>query len=214
MSHASLIVAPMAEQVAKLGIEKAIEWEMKPFDENDCDECFADGSRWDWYVVGGRFDGMLGGKNFVQIKNLSLEAVEQTRRQWLAESYNRYTERANHPFSDVEKGETLEQYIARRKGARNPIHAYAFLRNRHWNEAERMGWFGTTTYTECERKDMDKPVADPEKWFGKCLFKNEEMGSRIVCWNEPEEIWSAAFYHRFIETLHPEETIAVIDYHV
>lgn len=212
MSHAALIVAPTLEQVTKLGIEEAIEWEMKPFDEGE--EWFADGSRWDWYAIGGRFDGMLAGENIVQIKNLSVEECEKTRVAWLTETYKDYLGRPNHPLSDVEKDETLEQYIARRRAGCGPIHAYAFLRNRHWNEAERMGWFGGTAYTECERKDLEKPVSDPDKWFGKCLHKNEEMGAQIVCWNEPEEIWQANYYQRFIENLHPDNTIAVVDYHV
>jgi hypothetical protein len=213
MSHASVIVAPTVEQVKALGIEKAIEWEMQPFDENKANECFADGTRWDWFVVGGRFDGLFAGKNVVQIKNLDLAACEQQRHEWLAEAYKSYTE-SKSPFSDIQEGEILEQYIARRRANKPPIHAYAFLRNRHWNEAERMGWWGMTAYTECELKDMEKPKADAEKWFGKCLYKDEENGARIICWNEPEEIWSSLFYKRFIEPLNPEETIAVVDYHV
>jgi hypothetical protein len=208
MSYASVIVAPMVGRVAKVGIEKAVEWEMKPFDEKGT--CFRDGSRWDWYAIGGRFDGLLAGKNVVQLKNLSLDAVEQVRRGWLAENYQRYAAEPKHPFSDIEEGETLEEYIERRRGGRGPIHAYAFLRNRHWNEGERMGWFGTSTATECGRKDP----TDPDKAFGKCLHKNKKMNAQIVCWNEPEDVWSQHYYRRFIEKLHPEETIAVIDYHV
>jgi hypothetical protein len=58
MSHASLIVALSREQLNKAGsVEKAVEFQMEPFDENG--EWFKDGSRWDWWVIGGRFTGRL-----------------------------------------------------------------------------------------------------------------------------------------------------------
>jgi hypothetical protein len=212
MSHAAVLVVPMIEVIQREGsIKAAVEWEMLSFSE---EEWFGDGSRWDWYVIGGRFDGLLGGKNVVQMKELSIEAVRKQREGWIQKAYKSYTERPNNPFSDVQENESLEDYIARKLGDKNPLHTYAFLRNRHWHEAERMGWFGGTTYTECERKDLDKPVADPENWFGKCLYKNESMGSQVVCWNEPEEIWGEQFYRRFINPLKPEDTLVVVDYHV
>lgn len=54
MSHASVITALTPEQVEEHGgIEEAVEHQMKPFEEGS--EWFADGSRWDWYIIGGRF---------------------------------------------------------------------------------------------------------------------------------------------------------------
>lgn len=208
MSHATVIVSPTVERVQELGIEKAIEWEMLPFDEND--ECFRDGSRWDWYVVGGRWDGELGGKNIVQIKNLDFDAIRKVHEGWYEEAYNEYSRESKHPFSDVLDGESREAYIARRLSEGNLINAYAFLRNRHWNEGERLGWFGGTAKTECE---IANPT-DPDQVFGKCLHTDEATGARIVCWNEPSEVWSRNYYHRFIEPLGPQETIALVDYHV
>lgn len=58
MSHASVLVALSPEDVT-LGIEQAIAFQMEPFDENG--EWFKDGSRWDWYTVGGRYTGRLSG---------------------------------------------------------------------------------------------------------------------------------------------------------
>jgi hypothetical protein len=58
MSHAPLIVAVSPDQLAEHGtLEKAIAWLMAPFDEDEQGGWFADGSRWDWYVIGGRFTG-------------------------------------------------------------------------------------------------------------------------------------------------------------
>lgn len=55
MSHAAVLIAldPTDD------VDSAIEEQMAPFDEGA--EWFADGSRWDWYVVGGRFTGTLDG---------------------------------------------------------------------------------------------------------------------------------------------------------
>lgn len=56
MSHASLIVALSLEQIEKYGgVEPAVDFQMKPFDENG--SCFKNGSRWDWYSIGGRYTG-------------------------------------------------------------------------------------------------------------------------------------------------------------
>lgn len=210
MSHANVIVAPVLNQIEQVGIEQAVQWEMEPFQESSW---FEDGSRWDWYVIGGRWQGLLAGQNMVQMKSLNIEAVRKQRESWQKEAYNDYKSRSS-PFSDIEGDETLEQYIARKVGDTNPVHAYAFLRNRHWHEAERMGWFGSSTYTECERKDLDKVRANPDAWFGKCLHKDEKTGSQIVCWNEPSEIWMEQYFSRFIAPLASEETIVVVDYHV
>jgi hypothetical protein len=58
MSHASLIVALSPADIATCGgIEAAIAHQMAPFDENG--EWFAEGSRWDWWQVGGRWSGFF-----------------------------------------------------------------------------------------------------------------------------------------------------------
>src|SRR4051812_19255832 len=73
MSHATLLVAiPKTKQ-----IDEAISEQMAPFDENG--ECFADGSRWDWYTVGGRFSGILNNENMIQVKDLDPKAFEKKR---------------------------------------------------------------------------------------------------------------------------------------
>lgn len=57
MSHASILVALSPEDIkeADNDIEKAIGHQMAPFNEGG--EWFADGSRWDWWQIGGRFSG-------------------------------------------------------------------------------------------------------------------------------------------------------------
>lgn len=266
MSHAAILVSPTAERIKESNgdIEQAVAWEMQPFDEND--ECFRDGSRWDWYVIGGRFTGKLStydpyvdeanmetcwlcrgtgirpngreefgeewfkacngcngcsgkGKtvksrlnkfsgDIIQVKQLNLGALRTDKIKRLTESFYRGKAKPD-PFEPIEPDMTLDAYLEKH-AAQQPITAYAFLRDRHWHEAERMGWFGTSTFTECERK---KPE-DADAAFGKCLHKDDETGARIVCWNEPWELWSKHYYERFISKLHPEDTLVVVDYHV
>lgn len=215
MSHATVLVSPEIARVSELGLERAIEWEMMPFDEND--ECFRDGSRWDWYVIGGRYAGRLHGGNVLQVKQLDLAKLREERLQRLTETYQEAYSRENLDAETREflygvKAESLEEFIGRQPNV--PLTAYAFLSNRHWNEGERLGWFGTSTFTECELKDLRKAKADPKNWFSKCLHKDESTGARVVCWNEPEEIWQENFYRRFIAPLEPERMIAMVDYHV
>ena len=62
MSHASVVVALSKAIVEVDGLETALEWQMEPFSENrDDGGWFADGTRWDWYQIGGRYTGNLDG---------------------------------------------------------------------------------------------------------------------------------------------------------
>ena len=227
MSHAAVIVAPTREQISALGIEGAIQFEMEPFDESGT--WFRDGSRWDWYVVGGRYTGLLDGyepdkdpRNFETCKQcegsgIRPGGVEQFGQAWF--------DACNGCNGCHGKGKSLKYRFESHANDIMQVKklpkigadfdaATAFLRNRHWHEAERLGWFGTSTYTECELKDMEKPVADPDKWFGKCLHKDEASGAQIVCWNEPWEVWKEQYFKRFIAPLNPEDQLIVVDYHV
>src|SRR5688500_14258938 len=58
MSHASVLIA-LDPPVNRSEIDELIAEQMMPFDENG--EWFRDGSRWDWYQIGGRFTGLLDG---------------------------------------------------------------------------------------------------------------------------------------------------------
>lgn len=58
MSHFPVLVL-IDEQVEREGAEKAVTPLLAPYDENG--EWFAEGSRWDWWVVGGRWTGALDG---------------------------------------------------------------------------------------------------------------------------------------------------------
>lgn len=214
MSHASLLVSPTKQRISELGLEAAISWEMAPFDENR--ECFRDGSRWDWYQVGGRYTGHLDGydpetdpQNIVTC-NLC-EGTGKRLDMTVANGCNVCKGTGKHVQWPTQwkkhNGDILQVSLVDPTKFRA---FYAFLRDRHWHEAERLGWFGVPTATECERKDP----GNPDSVFGKCLHKDEESGARVICWNEPWEVWEQKFYQRFVANLGPEERLVVVDYHV
>jgi predicted CxxxxCH...CXXCH cytochrome family protein len=223
MSHAVVLVAvdgPLDK------IEEQVEHEMAPFDENE--EWFRDGSRWDWYQIGGRFTGWISGYD-PETDPANREVCElchgSGRRPDAASfgaDWNKAANGCNGCHGTGERVAWPSQW-KRHNGDIIVVSAIditkfkapsAFLTNRHWHESERMGWFGGSTYTECERKDMDKPQANPEAWFGRCLHKDEATGARVICWNEPSEVWDAQFYKRFIEPLPESKYLVVVDYHV
>lgn len=197
MSHASLLVAldPTDD------VEAAVAEQMAPFDEND--SWFADGSRWDWYVIGGRCDGLLASGNVIQRKALDLETLGARNRARLTRQWQAAQE---HPANkrdilyDVAGAETLEAFLQRQHEA-FPAH-YAFLRNRNWHEHERMGWFGGAAATECELAGADTHICTHEK-----------DGARIISWGGSAS-WHKMFYPRFVEPLPPETLLVTVDYHV
>lgn len=68
MSHATVLVAVTGDED---DIEKLVAHQMEPFMEGGA--MFADGSRWDWYQIGGRWNGLLNDKNAVRVKDLTAE---------------------------------------------------------------------------------------------------------------------------------------------
>jgi len=208
MSHASILIAidlPKGERFQKANLEKMIAHQMEPFDENG--GWFSDGSRWDWWVIGGRYSGRLNGKDLAKRKDLDLakltaEKSKELSKQW--DNAHKEAKKKNDPvwlslIYGIEEGMTKEQYIA------SPFFFYAFLRNRTWHENERMGWFGTSAKTECE-------LSREEELKGKCI--TEKNGAKIINWRSDDATWAAKFWPRFIENLDPETILAVVDYHV
>jgi len=211
MSHASLIVAvDVLNPKDKNEVEAAVAFQMAPYDENG--EWFRDASRWDWYEIGGRYAGKFAGVDIVQVKNLGADALIRHLLPRLKESYGRAAaEPAGRPveliygFNPSEISEA--DYLA--LNTKSPLAAFAFLRERHWHEGERMGWFGSRARTECEIKAVD----DPNVLTRRCLTTGNE-NARIVVWNEPWEIWRQNYWQRFIAPLKPETVLVAVDYHV
>lgn len=212
MSHAAILVAVDCKRQE---IDEAISFQMEPFDENDT--AFKDGSRWDWYVIGGRYEGRLLGKNILKRSEFNREKMKES----AVARYQKAWDEAKKEFKEKSKkaGEAAAwqwlglayeigpdtkeaEYVGLAE-----VSFYGFLRNRTWHENERLGWFGGSAKTECE-------IATGEEIKGKCLHKNEELDAKIVVWNSPEKDWTTNFYRRFIEPLPPETYLVVVDYHV
>lgn len=235
MSHAFIIVAlspdnirqhlpePMKEtplatvspETVAEAIRAAVDFQMRPFDENG--ECFADGSRWDWWDIGGRYSGRLLGQDVIQRSSLTTEAMdaaaEQRVRGWWPEYLADLEKRGQD--SDIFKllwelpeGATLESEIERAKAKR--LSAYAFLKDRRWCEGERLGWFGGTAQTECEVKAS----AGGLEYEGRCITTDDETQAKIITWQEESDVWSARYFPRFILPLPPETFLVGVDYHV
>lgn len=221
MSHASVLVAvDVVNPSDRAEIEAAVAFQMAPYDENE--EWFRDGSRWDWYVIGGRYTGRLSSydpeqdqRNWETCAICGGSGVRHGGREEFGEQWYQACNGCNGCSG---KGTRLSYQFVPFEGdivqvknltPENRKACFAFLRSRHWHERERLGWFGVPTATECELKNPD----DPDVLSRRCLTIGDE-GARIVVWNEPWEIWEQEFAKRFINPLPLETVLVVVDYHV
>lgn len=128
----------------------ALEGALAPFDENG--EWFAEGTRWDWWVVGGRWPGLLidryGNRGDIFRKSeIEWDAVGQGVFDRLREAYRYYTDPETAHWAmgrdtEPQPGETEESFVHRRF---EPFNTHAFLDlNGEWHENGRMGFFGVT----------------------------------------------------------------------
>lgn len=221
MSHASLLVAVEVVDPTDRGeIEAAVSFQMEPYDEKG--EWFRDGSRWDWWVIGGRFTGLLSDydprkdpRNWSACPLCHGTGTRPGGREEFGEEWFSATKGCNGcggtgkamnwTFADF--GGDIVQVKDLKPGQAKP--AYAFLCERHWHEGERMGFFGMPAATECELK----AGGDPDVMVRRCLTIGDE-DARVVTWQEPPEVWDQEFVKRFIEPLKPETVLVVVDYHV
>lgn len=200
MSHAIVltVIAPKGDP------EKLVAYQMEPFDENG--EWFRNGSRWDWWVIGGRYEGRLLGKNIVKRSELNRLEVEKRLEAESRKEYQDIMADKSIPadmrplLTGIKAGETEDDYVAKHRN----FYFYAFLRNRTWHENDRLGFWGGTAATECERVGKDA--------VGKCLAEDKETGAKVICWKDPE--WPQKFWPRFIEHVEPDERLVIVDYHV
>lgn len=190
-------------------LEAAIAEQMAPFDENNVG-IFGDGTRWDWWVIGGRFDGMIMGRNVLRRKELDPAEARRHREQRLREYYRAvataYQGAKPELFgfmTGIRSGETEDEYVTRTMQSQSDISAYAFLVNKVWHEQERLGWWGVPAQTESKAQDKDEHS----------VFENPEAGAKIISWKD-SPTFREKFYERFIEKLDPDTLLVVVDYHV
>ena len=211
MSHASVIVA-LDGSVEPQNIEDAVAYQMAPFDEND--EWFADGSRWDWYQIGGRFSGRhFFGENVIRRgelteKALRAQAVAAANKLWddyLAEDNPDDFTRGY--IYGLAEDETRSDTIA--NSTRRILWSWAFLKDRKWFEQARMGWFATATAPECH--------ADDDTWSERCVTKCEKTGGQIATFVGPkdsDDVWAEMYWARFIRPLPDNTWLVTVDFHV
>lgn len=202
MSHANLLVAV---EGPSSDIQSLVTHQMEPFDENGM--CFRKGSRWDWWRIGGRWDGYLGGVNAIRRNSLDLDALRSHREVQLREHHAEAVAYAGKNIEflyNVKPDETIDAYLARRMNGSCFPCFYAFLHNRRWNECNRLGFFGLPAKTECEVAGKD---------LRRCLVRDRKTGAAIVSWGDDPR-WDEEFFDRFVGGLEPEIMLVVVDYHV
>jgi hypothetical protein len=210
MSHASVIVAlPNGLSLRNGQMELAVAEQMAPFDENG--DWFADGSRWDWWQIGGRFSGSIAGRNCALRGDVTPEAARQHRLERAALVWDEAErERKNDPvirelIYGIRRDETREQFLDRT--AAKGLSAFAFLSGHRWHESGRLGWFGWHAATECELRGAAQPTI--------CKFKHPAGSAEILSYGGvDEDRWYSTYHARFIESLPEDTMLVVVDYHV
>lgn len=215
MSHAVIIVA-LSGSLRREELEAAVKDEMAPFDEND-EGCFQDGTRWDWWIIGGRWPDWFGpGLTVMRKGEFQLEAWRAyrlaARTRYFQEEMAR-EHRLPTVWSGIEADDTLETFLGRDN---SDFPTGRFLRSRHWHEPARLGWFGLNTKTECELAgeellQLGLGITLPEA--RRCATAGAN-GGRIVVWNEEWQEWNRHFRRRFIDTLPDDTWLVSVDYHV
>jgi len=212
MSHASVIVALDKFVGSSAELQTAVAEQMAPFDEKG--EWFADGSRWDWWVIGGRFSGKLLGRDACYRRYLTEEALKKhaadlANKLWDAfDAEKSKTEFTRKYLYGFDENETRSVTVFNSK--RRRLTASAFLRDKKWIESGRMGWFGVAAATECER-------ATDGEWTERCVYRDEETGGQIATFTGPkdtEDNWNDLYWARFIRPLPGDTMLVVVDYHV
>ncbi len=217
MTHFPVIVALTKEDLERSDgdVKAAVAAQLEPFSEGG--EWFKDGSRWDWWVIGGRFsDRFAIGANAVLVSQLDPAARIAKARAGAAacwaeasarwEKEGKRSEAWDSIAYGINPDDTEETLIERWAAASATLHASAFVVGRTWNEANRSGWFGTTIETAQamtgdidERQVLNSNVA-------------ERGCAAIVAW--PNGDWRAEFERRFIAGLAADTTLVCVDCHV
>lgn len=143
-------------------------------------------SKWDWYVIGGRWNGCLPIKNkeveqtddsyndsndFAQIKDIAFTIeLTETQIKEYTEKYNTLITEGTYlkPEYYQEKYPTLDAYLNEQKS----FSTYALLTpDGEWHEPGEMGWFGVSSATPKDQasfKNTYKELIenqDPEDYF-------------------------------------------------
>ena len=182
------------------------EWENDSFDEDgNYLSTYNPASKWDWYEIGGRWDGMLklkkGGEtnedyaseiDWDAMSSLSEEDKERSGRYWdeyvLRKLPKGVSEDEAKEYFAKEFGFDIHtpQYYLQAYGTKEGYlrhlglwTTYAVLDNKGWHSAGEMRWFGFSSESDQEARD-----------------------------------WEENFRARFIDTLDPDDVVTIVDCHI
>jgi hypothetical protein len=164
-------------------------------------------------VIGGRWEGLFLGKNAMPVgeikgrmEDFKISALAKTNSRWHKAQKDRASDKRWKIMKYGEDAVTLSLDDCLAKTRKKPWFPSipAFLRRRHWQEHERMGWWGVSAKTECDARLGKEP--------GKCTWKSK--GAKITSWGEEFDTWSASYFERFVEPLPDDVVLVAVDYHV
>ena len=217
MSHAVVIVA-----VPGVGdVKEHVTRQMAPFEEGG--EWFEDGTRWDWWVIGGRWKGLFYGYDHILKGDFNLQRYQQHERHQLEEYWIQHaTDTSEHNVGNalwagvrrIKNEETKETELVPKdewvKQRFNPhLSAYAFLRDYCWHERDRLGFFGASAPTECE---LEGNEPDATK---RCVHEVNKDGvnAKIYSWGDDPK-WSERYWDRFLRDVPDDQRLVCVDYHI
>lgn len=184
-------------------VEEATARVLAPYDENG--EWFTDGSRWDWWQIGGRWTGSLlamsgasstkrgapgvfdndlylpGGWDVLRKKDIDWEGMAAARYQEALSYYDKGEWKQWKGFIDIRDDDTRESYAVR---IRDQFQFSSYVdKEGKWNERARTGWFGAELPDEEGKEPQSK-----DEWQSH--------------WDE------------MISSLDPDDILVVVDCHV
>ena len=161
---------------------------MLPFQEGD-GEWFADGSRWDWYQVGGRFDGQILGLEFRTVytrcdlcsgTGTRPGGLEEFGAAWVAGCHGCNgcdgTGKSSEMFSD--EYNTAERNVTTMTSVSADYTPSSFIDpDGNWHEQGRVGWFGVTIEDENGNTKDETVAAFDQEW---AAARDEYAGHVVV----------------------------------
>lgn len=152
-------------------LELAVTEVLAPYDEDG--RWGADGTHWDWWVIGGRWRGELlpianpqlifigrsgtydnpplypNGVDALRLREVDWEGMYATRRELVRGWYRDLKQ--SDPFHDL-RGMSEEDYLK----AHVPFRPHAIVVDGRWEQPEEMGWFGVGSELREDRVWLDR----------------------------------------------------------
>lgn len=156
-------------------------------DEGNLLSTYNPNSKWDWWVVGGRWSNMIRLKDgtrsdFAQIKDIDFNGILADNRQRRAEAWDEANSKEDmndgmkNLLYGIKPNTTREEHI---NGATGLTTFAVITKDGEWCEKGEMGWFGVHSATE-----------------------------------EEENQWYDSYYKNFIEPLDEEDGVIIVDCHI